>query len=207
MILLRLNIKTVYTVTVTMAATPAIYDLRVILEHSRATVVEWYILPEATQNAAEALWVPIAYDRPQFPSIRFRNPEVLEEYRYKELIYSYFRSNDAQRTISRLALDERWDTSGKVYRLLFQEDILPSHRFPCSSDVHINERLTRRSFKINNRLYLMEDQVERESTDSHKNKPMHHYHYHYYIRYLHAQNVDLDKIQQDLNQFITRYKF
>jgi len=180
-----------------------IYSLRDIQDYPLVNVVEWYILPKAMTETPleECLWVPIAYDKPQFPSIRFRNPEVLEEYRYKELLYSYFRSNDAQRTIFRQAFNEKMDDSKRVYRLMLQEDVLPSHRFPCSKDVVINERLTRRSFKINNRLYLMEDQIEIQT----KNKPV--FQYHYYIRYIHAQNVDLVKIQQDLDQFISRYKF
>lgn len=180
-----------------------IYTLRDIQDYPLVNVVEWYILPKAmdADTVADALWIPIAYDRPQFPSIRFRNPEVLEEYRYKELLYSYFRSNDGQRTIFRQAFNETMDDENRIYRLLLQEDILPSHRFPCSKDIALNERLTRRSFKINNRLYLMEDQIEIST----KNKPV--YQYHYYIRYTHAQNVDLVKIQQDLDQFIARYKF
>jgi hypothetical protein len=131
---------------------------------------------------------------------------ALEEYRYKELLYSYDRSNDAQRTIYRQGLNEHWDDRKRVYRLMFQEDILPSHRFPCSKDIQLNERLVRRSFKINNRLALVEEQVETEAntkTEKDKNPVI----YHYYLRYQHAPNVDLDKMQSDLNQFITRYAF
>jgi hypothetical protein len=185
----------------------SIYDLRGLSECPRANVVEWYILPE--KGDPEALWVTIGYDRPQFPSIRFRNPMVLEEYRYKELLYSYDRSNDAQRTVFRQALVEQWGAAGRVYRLMLQEDILPSHRFPCSKDIQINERLVRRSFKINNRLALVEEQVEIDS-EMKKNKEKGGagtFVYHYYLRYQHAPNVDLDKMQSDLNQFISRYAF
>lgn len=192
----------------------SLYDLCVLDTCPRANVMEWYILPGGAANTdTEALWVTIGYDRPQFPSIRFRNPMALEEYRYKELLYSYDRSNDAQRTVFRQALEECWGAGGKVYRLMLQEDILPSHRFPCSKDIQLNERLVRRSFKINNRLALIEEQVEVDvetETGTKKGKGKDKevtYVYHYYIRYQHAPNVDLDKMQSDLNQFITRYAF
>jgi hypothetical protein len=179
--------------------TQTLYNLQEALqEFPRVNVIEWYILPEACSE--DALWVSIGTNKPMFPSIRFHNPVMLEEYRYKELIYSYDRSNDGQRTISRQALKEDWSDDRTLYRILVQEDILPSHRFPCSADIEKNDSFVRRSFKINNRLFLIEETL---TMDDPKAAPV----YQYYLRYNHALNVDVVKMQDDLNQFIRRYKF
>lgn len=190
-------------------ATQSIYQLQEALAVSpRANVIEWYILPEveddegddlfANPNDGDPLWVRIAFPERQFPSIRFHNPVALEEYRYKELVYSYDRSNDGQRTLSREALSESWNKKGDLYRVVLQEDILPSHRFPCSAETVKNDVFVRRSFKINNRLFLIEETLDADT----KNPG-----FQYYLRYNHAANVDLVKMQEDLNQFIGRYKF
>jgi hypothetical protein len=171
--------------------TTSIYDLNVLAQYPEANIIEWYFLPKAQTTVPDdsTLTIDIGYGRPQFPSIRFRNPQVLEEYRYKELLYIYDRSNDGQRTLCRQALQENISGDGEVYRLVLQEDTLPSHRFPCSLEVHKNDSVVRRSFKINNRLHLLEDCIN-ESI------------YQYYLRFHYAPNVDVVKIQKDLNDFI-----
>jgi hypothetical protein len=175
----------------------SIYDLTVLEAFPRANVIEWYVLPKPTVSE-DPLWIPLSYETPMFPSIPFRNPVFLEEYRYKELIYSYDRSNDGQRTLFRQAWKEDWNPERNLYRVLFQEDILPSHRFPCSVDMEKSDVIQRRSFKINNRLSLIE-----ETLGADEKKPG----YIYYLRYNHAYNVDIPKIQKDLDDFIRRYKF
>lgn len=179
---------------------------------SRGNVIEWYILPcveeykyddegdddEEEERNKDPLWLNLSSPKPKFPSIRFQHPVALEEYRYKELLYIYDRSNDGQRTVYREALSESWNAVGDLYRVVFQEDNLPSHRFPCTGDMVKNDSYVRRSFKINNRLFLIEETLAGDTkTPS----------YRYYIRYNHAANVDLVKMQADLNQFIARYKF
>jgi hypothetical protein len=173
-----------------MNSTNAIYDLTVMSGHPLANTVEWYFLPNITDLKDPNAWhIEMSYSRPQFPSIRFRNPQVLEEYRYKELLYVYDRSNDGQRTVFRQALQEDVSADGKIYRLVLQEDTLPSHRFPCSLEVHKNDSIVRRSFKINNRLHLLEDCIHDDT-------------YQYYLRFHYAPNVDMAKMQQDLEGFI-----
>lgn len=181
-------------------ASADIYQLHeALMECPRGNVIEWYILPKGDNNT-DPLWMTLASPNSLFPSIRFRHPVALEEYRYKELLYSYDRSNDGQRTIYREALSEsvRQDAESGVYRVVFQEDSLPSHRFPCSGDMVKNDSYVRRSFKINNRLFLIEETMLEDTKT-----PM----YQYYLRYNHAANVDIVKMQADLNQFIARYKF
>lgn len=190
----------------------SIYQLSEALAVSpRANVIEWYVLPEAgddndADDYNEPLWINFAFTEPQFPSIRFRHPVALEEYRHKELVYSYDRSNDGQRTMYREALSESWNARGDLYRLVFQEDILPSHRFPCSALTVKNDAFVRRSFKINNRLCLIEEVLETGAETKPKEKA-HVPRFQYYLRYTHAANVDVVKMQADLDQFIGRYKF
>ena len=173
-----------------------VYRIKDIVDFPSVNTIEWYVLPEAIPEQSEPLWIPIAYDKKKFPSIRFGNVQTLHEYRYKELLYQYDRSNDGQKTLFRQVFHEALSQSRAVYRMMLQEDILPSHRFPCSKDIVLHQRFFRRTFKINNRLYFVEEESEEEPKT-----------FHYYLKYHHAPNVDLEKIQQDMNQFIQRFKF
>jgi hypothetical protein len=158
-----------------------------------ANTIEWYMIPS---DVSCDLWVDIHYDTPQFPSIHFRNPQHLHEYRFKELTYVYDRSNDSQRTLSRM-LQKEILSQKSMYIIVLQEETLPTHRFPCSEQIEDNGMILRRSFKINNRLFFIEESYE------HVNKK----YYSYYIRYQHAPNVDIDKMQMDLNQFLSKFRF
>lgn len=165
---------------------------------SIGNTIEWYLIPNVTKDTD--LWVDIHYDKPQFPSIHFRNPQYLQEYRYKELLYVYDRCNDSQRTISRILKKELLPSDTPIYISVIQEDTLPTHRFPCSEQVQDNGNTVRKSVKINNRLFFIEEEYGSQQDANIK-------HYCYYIRYNHAPNVDIEKMQSDLNQFLLRYKF
>lgn len=158
-----------------------------------ANTIEWYMIPG---NGSSELWVDIHYDTPQFPSIHFRNPQQLHEYRFKELTYIYDRSNDSQRTLSRI-LHKECMTKPSIYVIVLQEETLPTHRFPCSDTIEENGSILRRSYKINNRIFFIEEEYEQNNKK----------YFSYYLRYQHATNVDIEKMQTDLNQFLLKYKF
>jgi len=171
-------------------------NIQYLLDQSpNANIIEWYMIPEV--STSDQLWVDIHYDKPQFPSISFRNPQHLHEYRYKELTYVYDRSNDSQRTLSRMIQKELFPEDKPLYVIVLQEETLPTHRFPCSSEVEENDVILRRSFKVNNRIFFIEEEYDE------KDKKI----YSYYIRYQHAPNVDIEKMQLDLNQFLSKFKF
>lgn len=182
------------------SSTPYMHLQSLLGNSPHVNVIEWFMTPEVFSNekddTQEPLWIDIHYSSPQFPSIHFRNPQYLHEYRYKELTYLYDRSNDSQRTISRMIHNECMPKNKPMYIVSLQEETLPTHRFPCSANIEDSGPIVRRSFKINNRIFFIEEETEQNNKVN----------YVYYLRYQHAPNVDIDKMQSDLDQFLARYK-
>jgi hypothetical protein len=75
-----------------------------------------------------------------------------------------------------------------LYCLSFVEEILPGHRFPSTDEISNKTTYIRTIYKINNRISIYYDKNENES--------------YIYIRYNHCDNVDLKKIQEDLDRTI-----
>jgi len=164
-----------------------------------ANTIEWYILPKASSAAVtDPLWMTIGHYKPQFPSIRFKNPQVFIEYAHGEMTYMYDRSNDSQRVLSRTLLYEGMGAKDSVYQMVINEETLPSHRFPCTMDSISLSFMVRRSVKINNRIFFIEEECK-EDKDSMESTFV------YYIKYNHSFNVDTKKMSDDLNAFIGRY--
>lgn len=177
---------------------PEYFHIGTLLQKStNINTIEWYLTPNS--NKTDQLWIDILYNTKQFPSLHFRNPQYLHEFRYKELTYVYDRNNDSQRAISRSLQYEHIPEEEHVYVLALQEETLPTHRFPCSNDIENNGSVIRRNLKINNRLFFIEEEYENREDPSQK-------YYVYYIRYQHASNVDTDKMQLDLGNFLARYR-
>lgn len=110
------------------------------------------------------------------------------EYNHRDLTLSYDLENDAQRVIRKslqksCAISQWWAAS-------FEEDVLPIHRFPSTQEITKEGHLTRTSFRINNRLFLYIDKEDDWE--------------YLYIRYQHAPNVDLSKMQNDLDRLMDR---
>ena len=82
--------------------------------------------------------------------------------------------------------------NGDLYAVCLDEDVLPSHRFPCTQEIVKEGSVTRSSMRINNRMFLM-----------HYIEDGHHY---VYVRYQHASNVDIKKMQEDLDKTLNRLR-
>lgn len=111
--------------------------------------------------------------------------QTFKEYHNKDLTYTYDLSNDCQRVSRKLAQSEH--STNNVYAISFIEETLPSHRYPCTTDVMCDVKITRTVWRINNRMQFIHDM------DDNKNN-------YYYIRYYHSPNVDLRKMQQDFDK-------
>lgn len=172
-------------------------DILDIEHYPNGNTMEWYICPSKNMSP-ENLWIDIGYSSKQYPSIHFRNPMVLDEYAYKELVYQYDRSNDSQKAICRSVLKDDIDNDKMVYSTILKEEHLPSHRFPCSTNIDTLGKITRKSYKINNRIYFIEDEVQKPTSEQPE--------YVYYLRYNHSQQVDIRKMKDDFDSFVKRFK-
>lgn len=116
--------------------------------------------------------------------------QELKEYYHRDMAYIYDLENDAQRVVRKLP--QSMCVQGNLFAISFLEEVLSSHRFPCTNNIAHGTKITRITYRINNRMFLVHDKDE-----------THHY---YYIRYHHSGNVDTRKMQQDLDRVIGQLK-
>lgn len=157
-------------------------NLSSFLTNDQVNVVELYFCPDGIDLNGFVFqygWKEL----PRLPVHLFKNrlDQRLTEYCHRDLIYSYDRSNDAQRTYQRTWIQD--DLQGPIYTVAYQEESLPTHRFPCLQEINEKKTFHKIHYKINNRLYFI---VEKDDD-----------HWTFYLRYNHASNVELDKMNQD----------
>lgn len=125
-------------------------------------------------------------------------------YAYRELVYTYDMSNDAQRVTKRsLATDDfipYGNNPQSMYVMCLEEDTLPSHRYPCVNKTSHKTYLTRTSYRINNRMFIYKD-VTREG-DGDEDEDTSTATTCIYVRYNHAPQVDIAQMQGDLNRVL-----
>lgn len=155
-----------------------------------AQVVEIYICPDMMNASDICMSVPIGWKNPipknfhmgQGHTTKFR------EYHHRDLMYSYDLESDAQKVVRKTLTDDKVEK--RLYVAAYQEDVLPSHRFPCTNEITHESEVVRTSYRINNRMYLHHDKEDG---------------YEYlYIRYQHVPNVDVKQMQFDLQRVLRK---
>jgi len=151
-------------------------------------LIEVYFSPEDFKNkeVLEIGWKEL----PNIPVKSFKNRTDFEiiEYVHGDLVYSYDISNDFQKVIRKVALNEH--ISNRFYLVASDEETLPTHRFPCTNAIINKERFTRIYYKFNNRIFFI---VEKDESDV----------YTLCLRYNHSYNVDIDKMNEDWKTIFT----
>ena len=101
--------------------------------------------------------------------------------------YVYDLSNDSQYVYTR-RLEDTLIINDKIsyYILVFNEIKLPTHTFACTNDINQKYIINVIEFKINNRITLI---IKKNNC---------------YINYKHSKDVDIDKIQEVINNIITK---
>ena len=159
------------------------------LINDQVNVVELYFCPEPIQP--NALKFKYGWDElPSIPIHLFKNrlDQEVTEYCQRDLIYSYDRSNDAQRTYQKIWMTDCMDQH--LYTVAFQEESHPTHRFPCTTEINEKRNIHKIHYKINNRMFFMIEKEDDQWT--------------LYMRYNHASNVELDKMNEEWNQMIQK---
>lgn len=147
-------------------------------------VVEVYFSPEEFKNTEvlEVGWKEL----PNIPEKSFKNKINTEcvEYAYRDMIYAYNLSDDSQKVICKKPIAEY--IGKRTYTLASDEEILPTHRFPCINDINNKETLQKVYYKYNNRMFFI---IEKSDNGL----------YTLSLRYNHSYNVDLVKMGEDWN--------
>ena len=112
-----------------------------------------------------------------------------KDYYFGDMSYSYDLSNDGQRITSRKLVNDV-TPAPKLYVMCFKETTLPSHRFPCTRNLSHTSETLRTTYRINNRMFINHDRTDSEAKG------------YVYIRYNHSTQVDLAKMQNDLDRVI-----
>lgn len=143
-------------------------------------VIEWYICPHTpTTNVIECGWETL----PELPYklLTARNEFNIVEFTHRNLTYQYDLGTDMQKTIQRT-----WEKDAFInqsYVVSIFEDILPSHRFPCTDEITNKKQFHRTSYRWNNRIFLNVDKEDQ--------------HHCIYLRYNHVPNIDIEKANED----------
>jgi len=144
--------------------------------------IELYFCPEDIEKGAPVF--PIAWNYlPKLPTwtLQKRFDQEVVEYSHRDLIYQYDTATDTQKVLQRTWVQDDFDR--KEYTVCFQEETLPCHRFPCTTEINDTQKYYKAQYKINNRMYLV---VEKRDPS-----------YIIYLRYQHASQVDIEKMNED----------
>lgn len=156
---------------------------------SAANIVEVYVCPP-NADAAMVGWKHALTVR--MPSAQGGTTQDIKNYHHRDMTYSYDLENGAQRVVRKLA--QACHRAGELYAVAFNEEVIPIHRFPSTRDMSHVEVVRRTSWRINNRMYIIDD-LEVDTG----------IHYHY-IRYQHSDNVDARKMQSDFERALRQIR-
>ena len=115
---------------------------------------------------------------------------VITEFHTQDMIYSYDKMNDAQRVTRRKCHITRDTHAHNKFGLY--EDVLPTHLFPCTDEILHKTTIQRTVYRVNNRMFIYVDiEIEPDCENTYV-----------YIRYNHTDNIDLVKMELDLNRIL-----
>jgi hypothetical protein len=155
-----------------------------------ANVFEFYLYPGATDGSdgvVSVMWKKIIHPMKFGTS----TTQYVKEYHYRDMVYIYDLDSDNQRVVRRLAQESLVSPRASLCALSYLEEVLPSHRFPSTLDMTHIDTFKRTTYRINNRVQFIHDADE--------TKQIHYY----YFRYMHSENVDMHKIDADIQRAFT----
>ena len=114
------------------------------------------------------------------------------EYYQKNLICIYDIKTDGQKIIKKEFKSDFFHANQKIYIVAFNEQSLSSFAFSCADSNTISCSIVKKTYKINNRIYIHHD--FNKTLNIHT----------YYLKYVHSDNIDLVNMQIDLNNAIQR---
>jgi hypothetical protein len=165
------------------------FDLSTVLTPD-VSVVEVFVLPQRPSHGDDNDAIRVGWMGEKMPSIpSFWNvvqKATLRNYSHRDMSYSYDIGSDGQRCVRQTWINDHF-VDDNFYAVGFQEDVLPCHRFPSTREIVNDTKIIRNVYRMNNRICLYHDFHEAENIS------------YVYFRYQHSENVDIPKMNQDLN--------
>jgi len=115
--------------------------------------------------------------------------EKYKSYFHKDRVYTYELSNDNQYVYTKIK--KQLEIINNILVIVSKQDKQPNYTFPCTNDIDNICEYTIKEYKISNRLSL----IMRYDNENIKTL---------YIEYKHSQNVDIDKINEQINKIIAK---
>jgi hypothetical protein len=115
--------------------------------------------------------------------------EKYKSYFHKERVYTYELSNDNQYVHTKIK--KQLDIIDNVLIISSKHDKQPNYTFPCTNDIDNICEYIIKEYKISNRLSII---IRYDDNDI---KTL-------YVEYKHSQNVDTDKINEQINKIFSK---
>lgn len=165
-------------------------DLSSLVGNCGEGVVEVFVCPQRVSPDANPMRIGWPTGKaPAVPKlVNVGVPLRVIEYNHRDLTYSYDQGNDAQRVTRKTPLNEAFHQN--MWAVCYDEEVLPVHRFPCTQEITKEGVIERLCYRLNNRMFLIIDREGNFDT--------------MYVKYQHAANVDLAKMQDDLDKILRR---
>jgi hypothetical protein len=128
--------------------------------------------------------------------------EKYKSYHYKDKVYTYELSNDNQYVSSKIMIKSKfikYNSNSNLFILSSKIDKFPQYIFPCTNDIDYISTYSIKEYKINNRisLFIRYDYLDDDETRNLAKT--------FYIEYRHSPNVEIDKINENINNIINTY--
>jgi hypothetical protein len=117
-------------------------------------------------------------------------------YYNRDKVYTYELSNDNQYVYTKFK--RHLDIIDNILVVASKHDKQPNYTFPCTNDIDNISQFTIKEYKISYRISLFiryDNNIDKTIDKTIKT---------IYIEYKHSQNVDIDKINEQINKIITK---
>jgi len=153
-----------------------------------ANTIEIYICPGQISHTSQE--VQVGWKKPfkWIQNMGQGQKSKMREYHHRDMTYSYEVESDLQRVVRRTFVKD--GSVKQMYIVAIKEDVLPTHRFPCTNDIVHENDIERVVYRVNNRMFVYHD---KEGVWEYV-----------YVRYQHAANVDMKQMQSDLQRTLKR---
>lgn len=152
---------------------------------------------------ADMAIVPIGLKAPPVvPRTWRKTQQRLVEYTKKNMVYTYDVATDGQRHVIHRVLGERPAATGRYsyHVILGAEDVLPTHRFPCTRQMHDVAYIQRDVYKVHHRVSFIVDRCAAD-VDGLASAP-----YVSYFKYTHGPQVDVPQVLDVIHRALEHIK-
>lgn len=154
-------------------------------------LIEVYLINSKTENTVNVM-ISDKIDKCVDNIYKKNRTEKYKSYFHKERVYTYELSNDNQYVSTKIK--KHMDIIDNVLVIASKHDKQPNYTFPCTNDIDNICEYTIKEYKISNRLSV----IIRYDNDNDKTiKTL-------YVEYKHSQNVDTDKINEQINRIFSK---